>query len=105
MNRHLVIFFSYLLPQIGQDLLGVGVGLDLGHDLFDDAVPVNEVGAADNAHADLAVVFLLLPCAVSFDHGVVGVGQQHKGQVVFLGKLQTGCNTVLNLLNSYPAPF
>lgn len=58
---------SVISAQIRQYLLGVGVGLDLRHDLLDHALLVDDEGCTHHAHADLAVALLLLPHAVGFD--------------------------------------
>ena len=44
--------------QICKDFCGVGVGLDLGHYLFDVALLVDDEGCPHHAHADLAVELL-----------------------------------------------
>ena len=70
-----------------QYLLGVALGLHLGKDFINDAVPVNDKSSAIDAVIVLAEHFLGAPAAVGFDDGQIFVHQQGKGQVVFLDKI------------------
>ena len=62
--------------QLCQDLLGVGVGLDLGHDGFNNAIFINDKRGAHHAHTDLSAHLLFLPNAVGFNSLTVGIGQR-----------------------------
>lgn len=60
---------------------------DFGPDLADDALFVDCEGGALDAHVFPAVVILLFPDVVSLDYGLVFVGQEREGEVVFFGEL------------------
>ena len=53
--------------EIGQDLLRVGIGLDLWQHLFHHTLLVNDISGAHHSHAGFAVELLFLPHAVSFN--------------------------------------
>ena len=55
----------------------------LVHRLDDDAFFVDQVGGADDAHGDFAVVFLFFPDIVGFQDGLFRVREQDEGEVVF----------------------
>ena len=81
--------------QIIQHVGGVGVGFDLWHDFFNHAVFVNDECGANHAHAHLAVELLFLPDAVGFNGLTFGVGEQHEGKRVLLGKTKVRRGGVL----------
>ena len=53
--------------EIGQDLLRVGIGLDLWQHLFHHALFINNVGSAHHPHGGFPIELLFLPHAVSFN--------------------------------------
>src|SRR5699024_10539396 len=78
--------FLFPLAEVFEYLRRVGVGLYLGHDLLDEAVLVYYIGGAHDAHADLAIILLLLPDAVGLYGLPFRVGEQDEGQAVLLRK-------------------
>ena len=69
---------------MGQDLFGMAVGLDLAEDVGNLAVGTDEEGCALDAHDLLPVHVLFLDDAEGVADGLVGIGQQGVGKVVFL---------------------
>lgn len=61
-----------------------GFNLLSSHDLFNDALFVDDEGGADGAHDLLAVHGLLSPGSHGLQQGVVYIGNQGKGQLIFL---------------------
>ena len=53
--------------EIGQDLLRVGIGLDLWQHLFHHALLVNDISGAHHPYGGFPIELLFLPHAVSFN--------------------------------------
>src|SRR5205814_3265286 len=66
----------------------VAVDSDFAVGLFDQAVGADQEAAADDAHVFFAVIVLLAPDAVGVGQCLVGVGEQRRGQPVFLSELR-----------------
>ena len=57
--------------------------IDLGDDVGDDAVLIDNVGLTESAHADLPVVLLLSPGIVGLKDDFARVGDERKRQFIF----------------------
>ena len=82
------------LPRSGQHLLGVARHLDLAPASRDASMPVDQEGRALDAHVFAPVHRLLDPHAIGRRHGLVGIGGEADGEVVFLAKLLVACDAV-----------
>ena len=93
-----IFFYSFARRfsiQISQQISGVGIRLDLGHDFFNHSLLVNEIGRAHNAHADLAVELFLLPDAVFFDDFMLRIGKKNERKAVFFSEFAVGFGGIL----------
>ena len=72
--------------QFSDDPGDVSGGAHVVEREFDGAVGTDEEGGADHAFDDFAVVLFLPKGTPFFEHVFVGVGEQGKGEVVFLAE-------------------
>jgi hypothetical protein len=75
------------LFQICQYFVGVALGLHLCKNMLDLAIRPNNESGAGNAHHFLAIHILFLQDSIGFGDLLVGIGEQVKGQLVFVLKL------------------
>ena len=75
-----------LFFQFSDDPGDVSGGAHVVEREFDGAVGTDEEGGADHAFDDFAVVLFLPKGTPFFEHVFVGVGEQGKGEVVFLAE-------------------
>ena len=80
--------------QYGENLDGVGVGLNLRHHTFDYAVFINDVSASDNTHGNFSVQLLFLPDTVCLNGSEIRVGEKDEGQGILLGEFNMRCGAV-----------
>ena len=78
-----------------ENLGGVVLGVHLGDDVGDGALLIYDVGLAQGAHADLAVVLLLAPGLVGLQDDRVRIGYQGEGQGVFFYEFPVRGHAVL----------
>ena len=67
---------------------------DLGKDLDDLAISVDDKGGADDAHVGPAVHLFLTPGTILLGNFVLGVAQEGEGEVVFALELVVGFDAV-----------
>src|SRR5579859_4407947 len=77
-----------------QDLVRMAFDFDVGEDGLDRAGLVDDERGARNAHVFATHELLQLPDAVPVGHGMVGVGQEREGQMVFGLELLVGFDRV-----------
>ena len=71
------------------------LGVDLGDDVGDDTVLIDDVSLAEGSHADLAVVLLLAPGLISLKNDGFRIGNQGKRQPVLSDELLVRGRAVL----------
>ena len=89
------LFYCFGRLGLFEDLGGVVLGVHLGDDVGDGALLIYDVGLAQGAHADLAVVLLLAPGLVGLQDDRVRVGYQGEGQGVFFYEFPVRGHAVL----------